>query len=271
MLRPTLCAVLSLAILTADGSAQDAALAPEAQREFLKNARIVASRPIGRGVTGSMRLTLSDGKVTHDAAFQDVDDRTSDEARRRGVKRAGELNFVDSYKYNIAAYELSRLLALDDMMPVTVERRWGSRVGSLTWWADDVLMDEAERERSPMQPPRALDFQRRRMKMVVFAELVGDVDRNKGNILYTSDWRVIMIDFTRAFRLHQSPRQPSALMSIERGLWARLQALTRDDLRRAVGVHLTNQEMSAVMARHARMVEHYTRLISERGPDAVLY
>ena len=53
-----------------------------------------------------------------------------------------------------------------------------------------------------MQPASPLDFQRQRMRMVVFAELIGDVDRNKGNVLYTSDWRVIMIDFTRP----QAPR-----------------------------------------------------------------
>ena len=35
-----------------------------------------------------------------------------------------ELNFVDSYKYNIAAYQLAELLGLDDMVPVYVERKW---------------------------------------------------------------------------------------------------------------------------------------------------
>ena len=40
---------------------------------FLKKARIVQSRPIGRGVTGALRLTLTDGRLTHDAAFQSVE------------------------------------------------------------------------------------------------------------------------------------------------------------------------------------------------------
>src|SRR5690554_4039117 len=102
-------------------AAQSAApLTPEAQRTFLRDARVVDSRPIGRGVTGSMRLTLTDGTVTHDAAFQTIDERMSEEDRRQGRTRAGERNFVDSYKYNIAAYEIARLLGVDDMMPVTV-------------------------------------------------------------------------------------------------------------------------------------------------------
>jgi hypothetical protein len=186
-------------------------------------------------------------------------------------KRAGELNFVDSYKYNIAAYEIARLLGVDDMMPVTVARRYQGRIGSLTWWVDDVLMDETERETSPQQPPSALAFQRQRMRMVVFAELVGDVDRNKGNVLYTTDWRVIMIDFSRAFRLHRTLRHPATLLSIERQLWQRLQALTRDDVRTAADEYLTLEESTAVMRRRERLVEHYTQLIRQRGENTVLY
>jgi hypothetical protein len=262
---------LWLGALAAAPGAQDARLSPEQQRAFLLTAKIIDSRPIGRGVTGSLRLTLTDGMLTHDAAFQTIDERTSDESRRRGQKRAGELNFVDSYKYNIAAYEISRLLGVDDMMPVTVERRWRGRRGSLTWWVDDVLMDEAARETSPVQPPQPLAFQQQRMRMMVFTELVGDIDRNKGNILYTSGWRVVMIDFTRAFRLHRELRQPNGLTSIERTLWERLQALTRETLRRATDRHLTLEESAAVMRRHGLLIEHYTRLISERGERTVLY
>ena len=88
-------------------------------------------------------------------------------------------NFVDSYKYNIAAYEIARALGLDDMMPVTVERRVQGKTGSVTWWVEDVLMDEAERSKSNTQPPGAINFQRQRMRMMAFAELVGDVDRNR--------------------------------------------------------------------------------------------
>jgi hypothetical protein len=273
--RPTAVASVAVAALFVAASTlaadQDARLTPEQQREFLRSAKVISSRPIGKGITGSLRLTLSDGTVTHDAAFQSIDDRASDEDRRQMRKRAGELNFVDSYKYNIAAYEIARLVGLDDMMPVTVPRRYQGRNGSLTWWVDDVMMDEAEREKSNAQPPSALEFQRRRMRMMVFAELVGDVDRNKGNVLYTKDWRVVMIDFTRAFRLHREPRQPATLNTISRPLWERLQGLTRDEVRRAVDEHLTLEESGALMRRHQAIVEHYRRLIKLHGEGSILY
>lgn len=252
-------------------AAQEAKLSPEQQREFLKSAKVVASRPVGRGVTGSLRLTLSDGTTTHDAGFQSIDDRASDEDRRQGRRRAGERDFVDTYKYNVAAYELARTLAVDDMMPVTVTRRWENKDGSLTWWVDDVLMDEEGRVKSKTQPPAALAFQRERMRMFVFAELAGDVDRNRGNILYTKDWRVIMIDFSRAFRLHRTVRVPSTLSTIDRRLWERLPSLTSDEVTRAVGPNLTPEEVASVMARRDAIIAHYTRLISEKGERAVIY
>jgi hypothetical protein len=264
--------ILTAAWLVVSVGAQQAErLTADQQREFLQTAKVVGSRPIGRGVTNSLRLTLSDGTTTHDAGFQAIDMRPSAEDRRRMRRRAGEVNFVDSYKYNIAAYEIARVLGLDEMMPVTVERRVQGKLGSLTWWVDDVLMDEAERYKTNTQPPGALEFQRQRMRMMVFAELVGDVDRNQGNILYLKDWRVVMIDFTRSFRMHGSVREPKTLTTIQRALWERVQTFTRDELRLAVADYLTNEESNAVMERRAAIIKHYTRLISERGERAVLY
>ena len=125
---------------------------PEAIEQFLLTAEIVGARPIGRGVTNSWRLTLSDGTTTHDAAFQSID-------RRKLVARVGrrtELQFADSYHFNIAADRLARLLGLDDLVPVSVERSWQGRRGALTWWIDEAW-DESERhcqldERGPRLP-----------------------------------------------------------------------------------------------------------------------
>jgi hypothetical protein len=247
------------------------ALTPTEQREFLRTARVVNSRPIGKGVTGSLRLTLSDGRTTHDAAFQSIEDRNTIQDRVAGRKRAGELNFADSYKYNIAAYELAQLLGLAHMMPTTVERRWSGRVGSLTWWVDDVLMDEAEREKTDAQPPSSLDLQRQRLRMYAFAELIRDTDRNKGNVLYTKDWRVIMIDFTRAFRLEPQLRSPDILQQIDRKLFDALKTVSDQQLRAAAGEWLTRDEVNGVIARRKLIVDRFDRLIRERGEAATLY
>jgi hypothetical protein len=246
-------------------------LTAEQQREFLLNAKIVSSRPVGKGVTGSLRLTLSDGRITHDAGFQSIEQRSSAEDIRQGRRRAGELRFADSYKFNLAAYELAKLLALDDMMPVTVERRYRGQTGSLTWWVDNFLMDESEREKTNALPPSPVAFSRQRQKMFIFAELVRDTDRNKGNVLYTKDWRVIMIDFTRAFRVDPELRNPDMLQQCDRALYERLQALTREQIEQATDDYLTGPEIAGVVARRQLIVDRYARLIKERGEKAILY
>jgi hypothetical protein len=248
-----------------------ATLSPVQQREFLMTAKVVGSRPAGKGVTGTLRLTLSDGTVTHDAGFQTIDDRMTTEDRVRGKRKAGEYNFVDSYKYNVAAYEIARLIGVDDMMPVTVERRINGETGSLSWWMDDVMMDEMERDQKNAQPPSAMAFARQFQRMTVFGELLRDVDRNKTNILYTSDWRHIMIDFSRAFRLDRELRFPDSLQQCDRTLYEKLKALTEPEVRKAVGALLTSHELAGVMARRKLIVERFDRLIRERGEATVLY
>lgn len=254
------------------GSAQQATttLSADQQREFLLKAQVIRSRPAGKGVTGSLRLTLSDGTTTHDAGFQTIDDRMSTADRARGRKKAGEHNFVDSYKYNVAAYEIARLVGLDQMMPVTVERRIRNQVGSLSWWVDDVMMDELDREQQNVQPPNSMDFARQYQRMTVFGELVRDVDRNKTNTLYTKDWRHMMIDFSRAFRLDRELRYPDTLQQCERGLYEKLKALTEADMRTSVRDLLTGPEIAGVMARQKLIIERFDRLIRERGEAAVL-
>ena len=157
------------------------------------------------------------------------------------------------------------------MMPVTVERRIAGEVGSLTWWVDDVMMDEEEREKSNAQPPSALAFARQSQRMTTFAELVRDVDRNKGNVLYTKDWRVIMIDFTRAFRLDHELRYPETLQTCDRSLYNTLRSVPDAEVRRAAGRYLTARELDGVLARRKLIVDRFDRLIRERGEAVVLY
>ncbi|MCC7177237.1 MAG: hypothetical protein IT177_02505 [Acidobacteria bacterium] len=273
----SLAAVLVLAAALAVGASVEAhrtpALTVDEQLAFLKTARVVNARPIGKGVTGALRLTLTDGVVTHDASFQSVDDRARPHEVSQGKRFAGELLFVDSYRYNVAAWELARLLGLEAMMPPTVERYYRGEPGAFSWWVDEVMMDEGERERTNTQPAGmdAVRVGRQRQQMQVFAELVRDTDRNKGNVLYTKGWQLVMLDFTRAFRLRPELRLPQALTTCDRDLLDRLRALHKQDVSRAAGRHLTPFEIDALMKRRDLIVERFDRLVAERGASAVLF
>ncbi len=93
-----------------------------------------------------------------------------------------EINFVDSYKYNIAAYNLSELLGIDDMIPVYVERKWQGNAGSISWLVS-VMMDEQERSEKKLSSPDPDAWNSQMYKIRVFDELVYDTDANLTNVL----------------------------------------------------------------------------------------
>jgi hypothetical protein len=108
--------------------------------------------------------------------------------------------------------------------------------------------------------------------MRVFAALVGDTDRNLGNILIgTTDWKLWMIDFTRAFRLHDTLKSTDGLSQIDRTLLARLRQLDAATVRAATAHCLNGYEVDAMMKRRDALVAHYDGLIAAKGAAAVLY
>ena len=168
----------------------------EAREAFLEKADVVGARQLGKGVTKPWRLTLKEGDVVQDAAFQDVDAH-KEEARFRSGRT--ERDFRDFYGYNIAAYRLARLLGYDDLVPVSIERVWKGRRGALTWWVDKKW-DEDERVKEGAEPPDVPAWERQLYLARAFTALVADTDRNLGNQLVTADFHLWLIDFTRAFR-----------------------------------------------------------------------
>ena len=242
-------------------------LTPAQMETFLLRAKIVRSRPVGTGVTGSLRATLSDGTLTHDAQIQYVN-QTRPLFQAPGV--AAELNFKDAYRYNIAGYRLAVLLGLDNV-PMSVERRVDGKGAALTWWIDEVMMDEKERLAKDAHGP---DPERTAMQthiMRVFDELISNRDRNMGNLMWTTDWKMWMIDHTRAFRLGDDLQRPAALLRVERSLLENMRRLTAEEMAKAVGSYLTRAEVGAVIERRDVIVKLFDAKIAERGEASVLY
>lgn len=249
------------------GNQQSTLMAKEDVLQFLRTAEIIKSEEIGKGLTQAWRLTLTNGQLTHDASFQAVDIRTQEAGFVGGGR---ELNFADSFHFNIAAYELACLLGIDDMVPVTVEREWQGKKGSLSWWLD-VKMDEDERIGSEIMPPDTRSWNAQMHKVRVFSQLIYDTDRHLQNILISEDWRIWMIDFTRAFRTIRKLQDENELLKCERTLLERLRKLDRKDVARAVDDHLTKWEIDALMARRKLIVSHFDKRIGKEGESKVLY
>ena len=247
-------------------ASDEPALSNEQIKQFLLTARVVKSQQSNKGITNPWRLTLTDGTVTHDASFQAIEEHKATMQLASGT----ELGFVDSYKYNIAAYQLAELLCIDDMLPVYVERKWRGYAGSLSWWLP-VKMDEVERHKQKLTAPDADAWNNQMYKVRVFDQLTGDTDVNLTNVLIGEDWKIWRVDFTRAFRLHKDLKDPKDLVRCDRQLFDKLKTLDGNELAARTKSYLTKDEVKAVMQLRDKIVTQFEKLISEKGEKEVLY
>ena len=235
--------------------------------KFLLQAKIIKSKGVSTGTTGTRRATLSDGRLTHDASIQTVDIYKPSFQTARGT----ELNFRDSYKYNIAAYRLDRMLNLG-MIPVSVERKVSGETAAVTWWVDDVLMMELDRFQEKIEPPDQTVCNDQIHQGRIFNELVYNTDANLENLLITKDWKVVIIDFSRAFRIHKKLRAPKNIANtrIDRRFYKGLAQLSEETLTRNLGDVLRKSEVKALLARRDRIVSHFEKEIAKKGEAAVI-
>jgi hypothetical protein len=241
-------------------------LSKEEMEAFLLKGKVTKTRDAGGGVTSSARGTMTDGHITHDVHIQNVD--ISQSVFEAG--KATELNFKDSYKYNVAGYRVAQLLGINTV-PMSVERVMNGKESAITWWVDDVKMDEKERMKQKTLGPDPVRTTKQIQIMRVFDELIQNRDRNQGNILWTSDFTMWLIDHTRAFRLGKTLLKPEQLTRCDRGLLEKLKAMTAESLAHAVGSSLTRAEQEALLARRDAIVKLYEDRIAKYTEAAVLF
>jgi hypothetical protein len=227
---------------------------------FLKQAKITKTKGTGKGVTDSTRATMSDGTITHDAHIQIIDEYKREFRSTLGV----ELDFRDSWTYNVAGYKLDRMIGLN-MVPVSVQGHYRSNRAAITWWVDDVMIDEGDRLKKKTEPPNKAEWARQTQMMRLFDELIANTDRNLGNMIYTSDWRLWLIDHTRAFRKNTTLKNPGRVSRCERTVFEKLKALDRATLKRELGDYLDDGHIKGILARRDLIVKKLEGL----GPSVI--
>jgi hypothetical protein len=251
-----------LFLLSVSAAGQTAALSDEQKEEFLQNAKIVKSRSVGKGVTSTTRVTLSDGTLTHDASVQTIKEA---KALFQPDNGPAEPNFKDTWESNVAAWKLAKVLGLQWMTPPSVARRYNGKEASFTWWIDDVMMDEGERVAKKLQAPDQTRWNQLWHVIHVFDQLIYNTDRNAGNVVIDKNWHVWMIDHSRAFRISRDLRNPKILAQVDRTLLEKIKALDEPGLLKELQPYVSRDEVRGLLGRRDSIVKFF----DARGPSGL--
>jgi hypothetical protein len=234
--------------------------------EFLRTADVKSEKHLSTGINFPLKLVLEKNGVRADAVFRDVDE---DKGAATSGGGRNSLFFTDSYIYEPAAYELSLMLGLDNVPPATL-RKNDNKKGSVQIFIQNA-MTELKQIKDNIKAPDDQMWKKQVQMMNVFDALIYNTDRNRGNVLITPDWKLWMIDHTRAFRRNDTLQDPDSIKQCERGMYQKLKTLDEKQVRERLKDYLTTFELSALLTRRKLLVERIDKVIAENGEDKVLY
>jgi len=240
---------------------------------FMSAADIVKSEDVGEGVTRPVKLYLKEGDVEAKGIWKSVNEHVQGD-------------FLDSWKHEVAAYRMDKLLGLN-MVPPVVEKEFQGKLGSLSFFVTSKYSLLKVMEQNIAIPAAATESTNR-MKYVTraFDCLIANDDRTQQNILYTEDWRTILIDHSRAFRsdkehverliygkngLKTAAGRPMLFRQLPRSFVQAVAALDLAGVKKAVGTYLSDDEIKAILARQKLLLAEVNDLIKESGEAKVLY
>ena len=236
--------------------------------EWLKSGEIIKSEEIGEGVTKPYRLFLKAGEVEISGAWKNP----------KGMRKG----FLEGWQYEIAAYQMDKLLGLD-MVPPTVEKIFDKKNGSLQYWVSGTMSD-LDRIEDNVELPQSIiyEWENRKYLARAFDCIIANDDRTQQNIRYTEDWRTILIDHSRAFRSKREHtknlvygknglKEARIFRRVPRKFVENVKALNFDQIKEAVGDYLTTKEINAILSRKEIFLKEIDDMIKEQGEETVLY
>lgn len=228
---------------------------------FLREAKVTAREKLGRGVTNPDKVTLELDGITRHAIFKHVQ---SD---------------YDSWRFEIGAYELDKVLGLG-LVPPTVERRIGFRKGCLQLWVLGETVNNHQEQLDDM------NWWRMQVSaMWLFDDLTANVDRHLNNAMVSPTQELILIDHSKAFQSYRkllndldkrgtgtharfwriqyedSPeRYPT---NYPESVLQRLQSVSDKQLRSALGKYVNRSKMYVLLKRRQMILERLGLVVPE--------
>ena len=105
-------------------------------------------------------------------------------------------------------------------------------------------------------------------RMLMFDDLIGNPDRNAGNLLIGAPGEFILIDHSRAFVTDK--KLPNRLERVDAELWDRITALTPATVTATLGPLIDRKAIDAMFERRARMVAAVDKLVAKKGKALVV-
>ena len=261
--------VTIVALILVSGAPSSQVIQGPEVENFLRKARFVGKEPLGSGVTGSLKVALElDGKKQF-GVLKTVDQKRPGAQLNSAGKM--EVDFQDSWRTEVAAYELDKLLELK-MVPATVQRMspYESKPGSLQLFVE-ASMSEGKRRQKAIIPPDPGKWSDQLSTMAVFDALIYNVDRNPDNLLITDTFEVRLIDHSRSFRPNAELQHPDDLMRFSRSLLARIDRLNKDAVGKRLGDYLTLAQIDGLMKRRQLILDRASALSKKLGEPVVFY
>ena len=251
--RVRLALSITLALIPTAAFAQAAAAPASAKiwldqrtqiEEYLKVAEVTTMEELKVGVTKPKKAMLAPGGPVEAIAFKNV-------APGRST------GYWESYKSEIAAYELDKLLGLD-MVPPTVEKRVKGDKGAAVMWCTNTKSFK-DHGGVPTAPPAHFASWNRQLAMAkMFDNLIGNLDPNLGNWLVDPAWNLILIDHTRAFTTDKNMVHKK-MDRIDGPLWDKMKALTVESLTPVLSPWIGKGEIKALIQRRDAMAADYDK------------
>jgi hypothetical protein len=220
--------------------------------EALRNGKVARLEDVPIGVTKPQRGILEPPTPVARFVWKPI---------RPGYK-AG---YMESYKAEIAAYELDKLLGMG-MVPPYVERKVQGLTGAAGYWIEDTKSWDIKSP--PSGPEPQWSYQLSRMKL--FDMLIANIDRNQGNLIYDADWHLFLIDHTRAFIGKKDLKGFASLSRVDRKLWEKMSALTFEQLKAALGEWVSDGDLRALLTRRDLIARNIAEMVKQRG-DSVFF
>lgn len=230
---------------------------------YLKKANVGTILKGAQGGRGEgWTISFHDGKTARKGFFKYVD-----------IRRP--TNFPISYKYELAAYELTKLLKINIVPPVVereIQESTGQkRKGSLQIYVEGCI-SERDRMLKKIDPPNPQAFADALEEINVF-EILTSCDHlsPKDILIHRETWRVCRVDFAEAFDPSPEFLPEAVIRRCSRRLYKALLDLSPLDVEATLKPYLNPGEIKGLLNRRDLIIEKIKNLIKDKGEEAALF